>query len=302
VRSIAEGDARNRATFAESTYFVSLGVLDNLDLAFAKCDASGNFTFTGIPDGEYSLMVFDQWLDQLMFEKEIVVAGGQSLDIGTYPVFNWQNEVWANTYMDLNGNGIQDPTELGLIQVPTRIRFRNGQFASTLLSDSNGQSHFDELFPIFAWYTVESDTTRFRGTGVHTVYDAGGPPDSATTTHGCPAILNSVGIPPSGGGASQLFELPANLRVPGSVYCGLGDCTDANFSNYSAGGGPGGSTGRIDTGGTSVEGIQNFPGLNLILDWGKQPYLPGETGGIRGHVTYSSTRPFDDPAMLFQNL
>jgi hypothetical protein len=51
-----------------------------------------------------------------------------------------------------------------------------------------------------------------------------------------------------------------------------------------------------------VEGIQNFPGLNLILDWGKQPYLPGETGGIRGHVTYSSTRPFDDPAMLFQNL
>jgi hypothetical protein len=298
-----EGDPRNRATFAQSTCFVSLGVLDNPDLAFAKCDAAGNFVFTGIPDGEYSLTVFDQWLDQLMFEKEVVVAKGQTLDIGTYPVFAWNTAIWNTAYMDLNGNGIQDPGEPGLIQIPTRIRYRNGKFNNTLLSDIDGQARFNETFGLFNWYTVESDTTRFRGTGVHTVYDAGGPADPATATHGYPAILNSIGITPSGSTAAPtLIELPTNLRVPGSVYCGVGDCTDSNLSNYPTGGGPGGSSGRIDQGSTTVEGIQVFPGLNLLLDWGKQPYVPGETGGIRGHVSYSSTRPFDDPAMLFQNL
>ena len=28
----------------------------------------------------------------------------------------------------------------------------------------------------------------------------------------------------------------------------------------------------------------------------------GENGGITGTVVYSSTRPFDDPRLLFQNL
>jgi hypothetical protein len=297
-----EGDARNRATFAQSTCLVSLGVLDNPDIAFAKCDAAGNFIFTGIPDGEYSVTVFDQWLDQLMFEKEVIVAAGQTLDIGTYPVFSWSTAIWNNTYMDLNGNGIQDAGEPGLIQVPVRIRQRNGKFENTLLSDINGQSLFNEVFALSAWYTIESDTTRFRATGVHTVYDAGGPVDPATATHGYPAVLNSIGTAPAGYTTPQLFPVPANLQVPGAVYCGLGDCTDANLLNYPNGGGPGGSTGRIDPGTVTVEGVQSFAGENLIMDWGKQPYVPGETGGIRGHVTYSSTRPFDDPAMLFQNL
>jgi hypothetical protein len=302
-----EGDPRNRATFAYSNCYVSLGVLDNPDIAFAKCDAAGNFTFTGIPDGEYSVTVFDQWLDQLMFEKEVVVSGGTSgslLDIGTYPVFAWDTHIWNSTYMDLNGNGIQDADEPGLIQIPSRIRFRNGKFSNTLLSDISGKSQFNETFALFNWFTIESDTTRFRATGVHAVYDDGGPADSATTTHGYPAILNSVGIPPNttAGGAPQLFELPTNLRVPGSVYCSTGDCSSENLSNYPHGGGPGGSTGRIDPSTVTVEGIQSFAGENLILDWGKQPYVPGENGGIRGHVAYSSTRPFDDPFMLFQNL
>ena len=297
-----EGDPKNRATFAQTQCFISLGVLDSPDLAFTKCDAAGNFTFTGIPDGEYSLTVFDQWLDQLIFEKEVVVAGGQTLDIGTYPVFSWQNHVWTNTYMDLNGNGIQDAGEPGLIQVPVRVRYRNGKFNNTLLTDISGRAYFNENFPIFNWYTIESDTTRFRATGVHTAYDDGGPADSATNTHGYPAVANTVGIPPAAGGAPQLFELPATLRVPGSVYCSLGDCTDSNFSNFPTGGGPGGSTGRVDPGNITVEGIQSVAGENMILYWGKQPYVVGETGGIRGHVIFSSTRPFDDPRMLFQNL
>jgi hypothetical protein len=137
-----EGDPRNRATLAHTTCYASLGVLDSPDLAFQKCDENGNLLFSGIPDGQYSLTVFDQWLDQLMFEKEIQVAGGQTLDLGTYPVFSWQAHIWTRTYMDTQQlgrpvltNGDLDPVlSPGLIQVPARLRFRNGKFSKTIPS------------------------------------------------------------------------------------------------------------------------------------------------------------------------
>ena len=110
-----------------------------------------------------------------------------------------------------------------------------------------------------------------------------------------------------------------SLRVPGSVYCAGADCTGKSIQN-----GPGTSdppsvcttgtatpqsrparrtlsSGRIDhpwLGG--VEGWQGFPGQNNFLEFGKEPYVPGENGGIKGHVVYASTRPFDDPQMLVQ--
>src|SRR4029077_13304067 len=73
-------------------------------------------------------------------------------------------------------------------------------------------------------------------------------------------------------------------------------------SPYIPGGGSGGSTGRIDAGGIEVEGWQGGVSEYEMLDWGKQPYVAAETGGIRGHVVNSTTRPFDDPRMQFQNL
>ncbi len=41
-------------------------------------------------------------------------------------------------------------------------------------------------------------------------------------------------------------------------------------------------------------------GQNQLIEFGKAPFNPGENGGIRGHVVYASTRPFDDPALLLQ--
>ncbi len=47
-------------------------------------------------------------------------------------------------------------------------------------------------------------------------------------------------------------------------------------------------------------GWQGFAGQNQFVEFGKIPFAPGENGGIRGHVVYTSTRPFDDPALLLQ--
>ena len=61
------------------------------------------------------------------------------------------------------------------------------------------------------------------------------------------------------------------------------------------------STGRIDPPWLAgTEGYQGFSGENNFLEFGKEPYNPGENGGIKGHVVYASTRPFDDPQMLVQ--
>jgi hypothetical protein len=293
------GDPMNYAALAHTTCYVSLGDPDGETFQFTKCDQNGNFTFNGIPDGDWALVAFDQWLDLIVdgTSKSVSVHGGQTLNVD-FPAFTWQTHIWSNTFMDLNGDGIQDidPNtgllEPGLLQVPTRIRMRNGKINNTLLSDITGASHFNETFPLFNWYVVESDTTRFKSTGVHVVYDAGGTVDGPNSPY--KGILNSTEANP----------LPTNLRVPGSYYCGKADCSDIPFTSVSGHpvGGPGGSTGRVDPGNVITEGLQGFLSQTQILEWGKTPYQVGETGGIRGHVVYSSTRPFDDVSQQFQNL
>ena len=301
----AQGNAGNYAPLNYTTCFASLGDSDGETFAFTKCDQNGNFTFTGIPDGNWGLVVFDQWLDLIVdgSSKSVNVKGGQTLNLN-YSAFTWQTHLWMNTFMDLNGNGIQDPGEPGLAQIPNRVRMRNGKFNNSALTDLNGQVHFDETFPLFNWYVTETDNTRFKSTGVHVVDDAGGQVDGPASG-GFATAGNGNGGPYQGLlNSKETFSLPTGLRVPGAVYCGAGDaaCARTNLGTNPSGGGPGGSTGRVDPGSVVAEGWQGGVGQFNVIDWGKKPYVTNENGGIRGHVVYSSTRPFDDPNQLFQNL
>jgi hypothetical protein len=88
------------------------------------------------------------------------------------------------------------------------------------------------------------------------------------------------------------FSIPEALRFPGSRYCANADCPP----NDSAGG----STGRVDPPWVTSYGWQGFAGQNQFVEFGKIPFAEGENGGIHGHVVYTSTRPFDDPALLLQ--
>jgi hypothetical protein len=281
-----QGDPRNYAPLTYTNCYAAIGDSDGATIALAKCDPDGNFKFTNIPAGNYGIVLFDQWDDFIVdgSSRPVNISGGTTQTL-TFPTFTWQTHLWSRAYMDtglrgspvLLADGNLDPIlSPGLIQVPTRVRQRNGKIVNTLLSDITGFSRFDETFPLFAFYTVESDTTRFRGTGVHAVNDAGGPVD---TTGVYAATLNS----------KEPFPLPAGLMYPGSVSCATAGC-------------PGGSAGRIDPGSVTVEGWQGGVSEFDMLDWGKTPYIAGENGGIVGHVVYASTRPFDDPRMNFQNL
>jgi hypothetical protein len=329
----AQGNPQNYAPLAYTNCFAAIGDTDGATIAFAKCDPNGNFSVSGLPDGNYGVVIFDQWDDFILdgssrpanVHGAPLVVGkppgpGQVLNM-EFPTFTWQTHLWTNTYIDQNGDGIQDNGDPGLIQVPVRVRQVNGKPLNVELSELDGSANFDETFPAFAWYTVESDTTRFRSTGVHAVNDAGGQLDGPTTYGGngavnstYQAILNS----------NETFSLPPNLWYPGTIYCAQGD-PQCSLNNRVAGGGAsaketcttstatvgsavgttsctGLSTGRIDPSSVEVEGWQGGVSEFNMLDWGKQPYVAGETGGIRGHVVNATTRPFNDPTLLFQNL
>lgn len=289
--SVSLFNSQSHDPISQSTCYVGANAQNGVgqNVAFAACDGDGNFTLTGLPNGTYQIVVWDQWLDQIMEYKTATVFNADAI-MGDVPVFSWFQSVYTSTYFDDNKNGVREDTEGGLNQVPIRIRYRNGAISNTNTTDNQGNAAWAEVFPLFNWYVMESDTTRYKGTGVHTANDSGGAVDSTGAFAGW---MNTT---------EQFGPLPNNLRVPGAVYCGSGDCSDVNLLTNPAGGGPGTSTGRIDPGTVATEGFQAFISQPQYIDWGKTPYVVGENGGIIGHVAYGSTRPFDDPQLLFQNL
>ena len=251
-----------------------------------------------------------------------IAGGGQTINMGDIASTQWQANLYTRTFIDDNKDGISQADEAGIPFANVAVRLRDGSLENLLVTDFTGTANFNETFPLFSWYTVETDVTRYKNTGTHVVYDVGGPADGS-------AACGTAGYPPCGtstigknlANTAELISVPTNLRIPGAVYCGgtaTADCTGKSIQN-----GPASSdapsvcttstatppitscstqlcSGRIDPPWIGVEGWQGFPGQNNFIEFGKEPYVAGENGGIKGHVIYASTRPFDDPQMLVQ--
>src|SRR6266404_252940 len=291
-RLYSSGD---NSSFAFTQCYVSIGDPDGEDFAFTKCAADGSFSLSGLPNGDWRVTVFDQWNDVLVDGLSTPVRlSGSGANMGQIAMNQWQANIYTKSFIDLNHDGVQDNDvsgnlEPGLTLVPTNIRFRDGSYSNFNNTDLLGNAGFNEIFPLFSWYVVESDSTRFKNTGTHVVYDKGGPADGTcnSTTAPCgPATTNEAFL----ANTAEQNSVPAALRVPGARYCANPDCP--------AGDSAGGSTGRVDPAWVTSEGWQGFSGQNSFIDFGKIPFVPGETGGIHGEVIYASTRPFDDPSLL----
>jgi len=332
-------------SFSFTQCYISLGDTDGEDFAFTKCNSDGTFTLNGIPNGDWRITVFDQWNDMLVDGLSTPVGLGQgyglctgpgstatSCNLGDIAMNQWQANIYTRTFFDTDGTGVSpvdssgNPTKPGLALVSTNIRFRDGSYSNFNNTDLNGNAGFNEVFPLFSWYVIETDTTRYKNTGTHVVYDAGGPADgtpcgTASTPQTAPC--GNSGIAQFMANTAEQVSVPTELRVPGAVYC-----KDADCSTHPTGiaGGPGSSdlpstcttspttgttscgnllsTGRIDPPLVhpygSTYGWQGFSGQNSFIEFGKKPFVPGENGGIHGHVVYASTRPFDDPQLLLQ--
>jgi hypothetical protein len=290
-------------SFAFTQCYVSLGDPDGEDFAFTKCASDGTFTLSNLPDGDWRVTVFDQWNDMLVdgLSTPVRLAGGKQVNMGDIATNQWQANIYTSTFFDANGNGFRDTNESGLTLVPTNIRFRDGSYSNFNNTDLSGNAGFNEIFPLFNWYTVETDDTRYKNTGTHVVYDAGGPADGSPA---CSASgVAKCGSSNIGNLLARTYEdlpLPGDLHVPGAVYCNTADCTGQSIKDGPNTTSTPNSTGRIDPPWVTSEGWQGFSGENSFIEFGKKPFNAGENGGIHGHVVYASTRPFDDPQLLLQ--
>jgi hypothetical protein len=329
----------SRDAFAWTQCWVSLGDPDGEDFMFTKCDANGNFAFTGVPGGNWRLTIGDQWNDQIIDGLSTAAnvgcvpkpgastctGGVSALHMGNIGVQQWQANLYTKTFIDDNKNGIWDPGEIGIPLIYTMIHYRDGSRANALTTDFNGVAPFNETFPLFNWYVVESDSTRYKTTGTHTVYDAGGPADgSPSCTGGRPCGTSTAYNFLSN--TNESVPLPADLSVPGAVYCKTADCS-AEAASFAAGtaipSSSTASTGRIDPPWVWAEGWSGLTSASNWIEFGKAPYAScppacttvtftpagatsststqvGENGGIYGQIQYASTRPFDSAAQMIQ--
>jgi hypothetical protein len=327
--------------------WISLGDPDGEDFEFTKCDANGNFSFSNVPSGNWRLTIGDQWNDQIIDGLSTAAdvgctsysgasgntgcAGGQTLDLGNIGVQQWQSNVYTRTFIDDNKNGIWDPGEIGIPLIYTMVHYRDGHNSNALTTDFDGVANFNETFPLFNWYVVEADSTRYKTTGIHTVYDAGGPADGSVSC-GPGNGARACGTSTAYKYMSNTYEtvpLPTDLSVPGAVYCKSADCSAeaasfaAGTAIPSSGTASSSSTGRIDPPWVWAEAWAGLNGPANWIDFGKAPYAScppacatvtskpagsttptttkvGENGGIYGTVVYASTRPFDDASQMIQ--
>ncbi|MHB8721757.1 MAG: choice-of-anchor D domain-containing protein [Steroidobacteraceae bacterium] len=324
--------------FAWTQCYVSFGDPDGEDFAFTKCNADGTFEIDNLPPGSWRVTTFDQWNDALVdgLSTPVGLGTGQysncngtgnnatTCDMGDIATTQWQTNLYTRTFIDDNRDGVSQSTENGIPFANVAVRLRDGSIENLLVTDFTGTANFNETFPLFSWYTVETDYLRYKNSGTHVVYDVGGPTDGSPS-------CGITGYPPCGNSTigkflantAEIVSVPngsngtPNLRVPGAIYCAGADCSNKSMLLQTASDPPSActtstasppitscstqlSSGRIDPPWVNVEGFQGFPGQNNFLEFGKEPYVAGENGGIKGHVVYASTRPFDDPQMLVQ--
>ncbi len=233
------------------------------------------------------------------------LAGGTHVNMGQIATNQWQANIYTSTFLDQNGDGVRDANEAGLALVATNIRFRDGSFSNFNNTDLNGYAGFNEVFPLFSWYVVETDSTRYKNTGTHVVYDAGGPADGSTPADS-PAIRAVRKLQPIAGNMANTDEASALARQPARTgrgllrQCGLHRTSIALVNDSERRAAPVVPPAASIRRGSLAEGWQGFSGQNTFLEFGKKPFAPARTAASTGHVIYASTRPFDDPALLLQ--
>jgi uncharacterized repeat protein (TIGR01451 family) len=250
--------------------------------------------------------VWDQWLDQIIAYFNVNVTADPaapttpvSVDLHDMPVLSWFTMVQENAFVYNDANcpaaavtaaagsqaALNDPNGMlkgcattPLAQIPITVRFRDGSISNVLLTDSNGNATFNELFPLFNWYVAEVDQTRYAPLTAHVVVDGGGKPDCTTAN--------------ADGTSSPNYSAGCTVGGLGDGFVTSTYPADPNTTAQ--------STEQTYTAGELYFGLQGFISQTEKIDWGKTVLPAGQNGGFSGLVVYTSTRGFDDPGLEVQ--
>ncbi|MFV2055151.1 MAG: hypothetical protein ACC707_01745 [Thiohalomonadales bacterium] len=234
---------------------------------------NSTFNITGVPDGTYEFVVFDNNLNVLLATQIVKVGNLEppgSGQLGNIAVFNWFARFEAKVYSDLNENALRDPGEQPIQEQAINIRFRDGTIYQSFPTDTTGEVPFDEVFPFFHWLVAEVDFTTLKATGVTYVVDGGGGTGS-TTGNGTIPVDND-------------WFMPSRDKLNPQLQPILNSATGNFFST-------------TIQGPVLTMGMQTYLGQTNLMEFGKTNYQPGENGGISGIIYYAVTRAENNPEL-----
>ena len=246
----------SRDTFGYTQCYASLGTPDGGDFTFAKCDDKGNFTLeqrsgwrlethhlrsVERPDRRWHLHPGSR--GQRRHQRKPIVM--DRLPTARPAIWEKSPFTRGRTTFPLvrsstpTATACRRTTSRGSRFVPTNIRYRDGSISNLNSTDLQGFAGFNEVFPIFNWYVMETDSNRYKNTGTHVINDAGGPADSTDPCGGGFRPCGTSDLMANLANTHEEFSIPTALRVPGAVYCDNADCNGFSIASRPASGGPG---------------------------------------------------------------
>jgi hypothetical protein len=203
--------------------WVALSDLGNNDqmVYLGRGNTDGTFDIGHVPDGDYSLTLWDGPQETILDFFNVTVHNGETLNVGTKPLVGWFTDIRGTIFIDSNGNGKRDPGETGVPQFPVAIKERDNslmdQGTNLVGTDSNGNYSIKEVYPMSKWLVLEAFNTRYKTTGI--TYQADNEP-APTTLLGAAVDVNILPIIGLGGRVDwgvQPYHAPENGGIAGTV-------------------------------------------------------------------------------------
>lgn len=203
--------------------WIALSDLDAGDVAVyvGRGAANGRFTIEHVPDGTYSLTVWDDDQDYILWAFQVEVHGGEMVDVGDKMIVGWFTHIHGTVFVDDNGNGKRDTGENTVPGFTLTLRERDNslmdQYTNTVVTDESGSYDVREAYPLSRWLVLEGFNTRYQSTGI--TYRAENDP-KPTTLLGSAVDINVLDVIGLGGQIDwgvQPYDPGTNGGIVGTV-------------------------------------------------------------------------------------
>ena len=177
--------------------WVTLSDLNNGDKTIwaANAELSGSFDITGVPDGSYSIAVWDQPQDYIFDSFNVTVSGGKVVDLGVVPLLDWWTRIDGKVCIDKNADGRCESGEPGVpdFTVQNLNRTNNAQEGgiNVDLTDEKGNYSFKEAYPLSYDDIIQAFNTRYKTIGM-TWQACNDPQEHTTLTAAVDVAYNPV--------------------------------------------------------------------------------------------------------------
>lgn len=145
-------------------------------------NADGTFQINNIPDGDYSLTVWDEDQAYIIETVTFTIQNGESLDVGNVDLAAWWSRVHGKVCFDANRNGKCDPGETGIAGLTLNLLGRDNSLQfygdNTAVTDANGNYDFPRTYPLGQWVVAQGYWEQFYTVGV--TYQTNNQPSETT--------------------------------------------------------------------------------------------------------------------------